>query len=1067
MNPHEQRIALMLGSILRAWRQRELSGAVALGGLALVAWLLALILVDNFAMLSTAVLLGAWGVLIGALVIGVAWLILRLSVSRPGAVRLALMYEGRVPGQHNRLINAVEFIGTRLARREPLALTAVMESATAIDPGTAPHAVDFRRVRWTTWAALALTGLTLLYAVARPDWFFNGLSRALCPWAPIEHLWATAPQVKPGDVELVEGAPLRVEATLHLAARAVAPDRVSLEYRLADGRWVDVTMSADAGHFVHDFGAVRAPLDYRVRAGRSLSAVYHVGVIARPRVAHLQLSVQRPEYAGGGAQKLEANVGDVTCLAGSTVSIELTASADLRTATLELGDGRRVLLTCGGGSSRGATGRLVAESSTTYTLLLQDTAGRASLDPPRYTVTVTPDEAPVTVVLRPGRDLIVAPGTVVPIAAEAQDDFGLTRVALQIRRPSQGDWLDVQSEPCAGAGARHASLKGRLDPNKLGVVTGQTLLYRVIAQDCRQPQPNVGLGRTWSITVAESEQISAALAAQTRRLLDALQQILALQRENRAGLDLDRPTDPLRTRQDEIRARTQGVRADYAKGVRPQSSILDELTGLIDGPMQTAAAGLHDYGGEYATRVRRKADLLKTMDEIITRIEALVGKLQTALGAAEQAQQALSRLPPAEREQALENIRSLLSKLHAFVPDQDKVIADSEELARKAPDLTTEQRAALNRTRGTEDKWADVFTDSVKDITKLTEQGFADKSVANDYKEMVEQIEEASKNLTPDLVKLAVPREQSGRELATALVEEMEMWLPNSPDHVQWMMEEPTDFPEIPMVPLPDQISDLVGDLIEQQDALNDAAEDKTSAWADSLAKGAGWEVAGGPISNFSAVGKTGNQLPDNNELSGRSGDGRSGRSQGTLVEDTAKGLPGRTTPTRVTNDPYQEGVVKELQQLATSGATGGGKARGAGQEGLQGQSPPPLFTDMQFMQEWQKRIRQEAERVAGQLKMVQINLPDMDRVVGLMKQTEQAYAEGRYGDLFRLQQMILQHLRMTGDTVAREVALRVERAYQLPPDQRRRILDSLSEPVPTEYRAAVERYFQQLSESP
>ena len=101
-------------------------------------------------------------------------------------------------------------------------------------------------------------------------------------------------------------------------------------------------------------------------------------------------------------------------------------------------------------------------------------------------------------------------------------------------------------------------------------------------------------------------------------------------------------------------------------------------------------------------------------------------------------------------------------------------------------------------------------------------------------------------------------------------------------------------------------------------------------------------------------------------------------------------------------------------------------------------------------MQEWQKRIRQEAERVAGQLKMVQINLPDMDRVVGLMKQTEQAYAEGRYGDLFRLQQMILQHLRMTGDTVAREVALRVERAYQLPPDQRRRILDSLSEPVPT-----------------
>ena len=76
-------------------------------------------------------------------------------------------------------------------------------------------------------------------------------------------------------------------------------------------------------------------------------------------------------------------------------------------------------------------------------------------------------------------------------------------------------------------------------------------------------------------------------------------------------------------------------------------------------------------------------------------------------------------------------------------------------------------------------------------------------------------------------------------------------------------------------------------------------------------------EVAGGPISNFSAVGKTGNQLPDNNELSGRSGEGRSGRSQGQLVQDVARGLQGRQTPTRITNDAYEQGVVKELQQMA------------------------------------------------------------------------------------------------------------------------------------------------------
>jgi len=260
-------------------------------------------------------------------------------------------------------------------------------------------------------------------------------------------------------------------------------------------------------------------------------------------------------------------------------------------------------------------------------------------------------------------------------------------------------------------------------------------------------------------------------------------------------------------------------------------------------------------------------------------------------------------------------------------------------------------------------------------------------------------------------------------------------------------------------------LSDLIGDLIEQQDELNDAAEDMTSAWADSISA-AGWQVLDGPISNFSAVGKTGSQLPDNQELSGRSGDGRSGRSQGQLVEDVAKGLQGRPTPTRITNDPYEQGVVKELQQMAAGGATGGGKARGAGQEGLQGQSPPPLMKDLQFMKDWQQRIRQQAERVAGQAREIRITSAELNAGIALMKQAETAAGQGRYADLFRIQQMVLQSLKRAVDPSAREVTLSVDRAMQLPAGQGREILDAMDEPVPQEYEGAVWRYFQQLSEA-
>jgi hypothetical protein len=273
------------------------------------------------------------------------------------------------------------------------------------------------------------------------------------------------------------------------------------------------------------------------------------------------------------------------------------------------------------------------------------------------------------------------------------------------------------------------------------------------------------------------------------------------------------------------------------------------------------------------------------------------------------------------------------------------------------------------------------------------------------------------------------------------------------------------DHPQIPLAKLPDQLSDLVGDLIAEEQDLEELGENATSSWAASMSA-AGWSVADGPISNFSANGKTGNQMPGQQELNGRSGDGRSGASQGQMLGDTAKGLSGRKTPTRNTNDPYEQGVVKELQQMATSGATGGGKARGSGQEGLQGESPPPLMDNLPFMHNWQQRIRQKAERLAGQLDKSGIHLPDLDKSITLMKHAEQSAEAGRYAEMFKTQQMVLQELRATEEQASRDASVHVDRAVRVPPGQRRKVLDAMEEPMPQEYQGAVQRYFERLSET-
>src|SRR5581483_5402884 len=97
---------------------------------------------------------------------------------------------------------------------------------------------------------------------------------------------------------------------------------------------------------------------------------------------------------------------------------------------------------------------------------------------------------------------------------------------------------------------------------------------------------------------------------------------------------------------------------------------------------------------------------------------------------------------------------------------------------------------------------------------------------------------------------------------------------------------------KIPEMPLPDALEDMMGDLLQEADDFDQEADDITSAWGDNLNQ-AGWGVSDGPISSFSAKGKTGNDMPNNMEVSGRSGDGRRGKSSGQMVGDTARGLKG------------------------------------------------------------------------------------------------------------------------------------------------------------------------------
>src|SRR5260370_4965349 len=112
---------------------------------------------------------------------------------------------------------------------------------------------------------------------------------------------------------------------------------------------------------------------------------------------------------------------------------------------------------------------------------------------------------------------------------------------------------------------------------------------------------------------------------------------------------------------------------------------------------------------------------------------------------------------------------------------------------------------------------------------------------------------------------------------------------------------------KIPEMPLPKALTDLIGDLLQKADEFDEDADDITSAWGDNLDQ-AGWGVSDGPISSFSAKGKTGNDQPNNMEGSGRSGAGRRGKSAGQMGGDTARAPPRRKKPPRGGSEEYEAG---------------------------------------------------------------------------------------------------------------------------------------------------------------
>ncbi|MFV1965670.1 MAG: hypothetical protein ACC628_09630 [Pirellulaceae bacterium] len=1080
-----------LDELRRHWRiVKVLEGSLlALAGGVVV--LIALVAADNLfqrglfgRLLMACLLWGGLGTLFFSLVVQ-RWL-----EDRRGDYFAALV-EKKHPELHNQLINALQLgRGAEYGSQEIIAAI-VSDASTATVDLEMEDCLD-----WTPVKRAAIgTGIAILfllgYAILFAPRFANGLGRVLLPIADIGPYRAT--EIDEASIQPADGTRFPEGAAVEIVVRVggdIVPESATV-FRSSDGKnWRPVLMRPDrrktqdrTASFRFVAAEVAESFQFYVAAGDDRSEARSVEIVQRPRVENLGLTYQLPSYTEREAQTVPESSGEIAALAGTRVKLQVTASKSIQEASLETEFGEIIDLSGSAGDKRWtaefvvwsdeATGKndltdFVLTAPTRYRIRLLDTDGYENAAPLWSAITLIKDQAPSVSIPIPGRDEQIKIEDKVKLTVESRDDYGLGDVRLVYRVNDDMTAREVAHFPHAGKPESKAVDEFEWSLAGSGIQPGDVVQYWAAAVDRNTVTgPGEAVSRRFSIFVITPAQVLAKMELQMEDYAAVLEELIRLQRENRAQAASGVAFDTLVLRQTKIRTNTAVLARAMKKGSLPVTSMIGTLNELYAGLMAHAIR-LLEIGRDTKNAAKAgvvRNDSLPIQDEIIQQLQDLLNRLQRN----EQARKALRRIrkeDEAAHKELTQALETLVSDLDRLVVDETDLMSKLEKMPKRpVEELNEEQLDALKQFENFHEHWAKWRKGTIDELTKLPTGFIEDFNLRADVNSVFEEIEAVAQR--PKTTKLEVALEDLGSSKATEMLEDLETWMPDAPDALQWVMEDPLDPRpmEMPEMPLPDALEDLIGELLQEADEFDEEADDVTSAWGDNLNQ-AGWGVSDGPISNFSAKGKTGNDLPNKNEVSGRAGDGRRGKSSGQMVGDTARGLEGRKTPARLNNERYEEGKLKEEGRLDPNGATGGGKKAGAGRRGLQGGTPPDFIRDMERLGAKQAGMREKAEQVARQLDKTTVMGRRLNQAIELMKSVEDDLRDLRYEDAAHKRKVAMQTLKASFNDLDRSIAVQLSQARELPAQLREELLQSADEGYPKGYESLLENYFRALSEA-
>lgn len=1076
------------GALGQARRQAALAAA-ALGAAACLAVGLAAALgaclVDNAVRLPAGLRLPVGAGILAALA-WAAWrhLLQPLRAWR-SPERTALMLERRFGVPDNLLINACQFERARLRPEEQIfSGRAIGMSLDRLAVLPLHELWEARRLR--TWAAGAAIGAVLwsAYGLAFPRLAANACLRLAAPLSDIPPAGSADLILTPhADVRIDEGATLSVRLEVAGREKAGAPPVIVWregERRLEPdrtGESAPMLPASAPGSYVFAFAGAHRSFVFRVFAAGTYTRSVRVEVRPAPRLEGSGFTVTPPSYTGLEPVRLPGPPAPLAALAGSDVALAATIRPRASRVAWIVGP-ESIALAAGPGDAW--SGHVQLGGQAAYRIEAAAPASTAAVLLAESTVIVQPDSPPAIDFVTADRNRFVNPGGEIALDLQASDDYGIRSIALTARRADRNGDAPVETlkswsymGPPGNRGPVRETAVFVADPARFEPGSAY-----VLQAECRDFSPAGSPGSSGPLLV-RIRSLDAAAATDTNRPLASamalLRQTIAAQEKANGiaeNLRLNLPdiasAEALKAQQAAAAAAQQAAQSagrQAAAAFRQAGDGTPEaarLEPIVEGEMGWVLADIARLTNAPASRAALLDGARARQDRILADLIGLLGRAADRAAAEKAAPAPAEDLTPPMA--AAEAGRELKDDLDRFEEAQRKIVEKSRTLLDRGPeDLTGEEEAILGELAREEAKWAAFFEEKLTDFSKLPLQDFADGSLAGEFNEVFMEVKLAAKSLYEKKIELAVPHEQSGLENAEELVQNLERWLPDTPDHLKWLMEEPLAPADVAMAELPSELEDIVGALLDKEEEMAEDVEDVTSSWMDSPDKGAGWDAMDGPISSMAAKGVTGNQLPNQQEIGGRSGEGRTGRSHGQMVEETAQGKGGRETPSRLTPSPFEQGSVEDTSKESPGGATGGGKLSGFAGEGLRGPVPPPLAQKMARLAGQQAAIRQEAEVLATKLRAYRVPGGDLETAVVNMAALEEAARRG-YGPGVRQSfNRALDSLREARETASATTGLRREE-NRMPARLREEVRAGIEDGIPPGYEEMAGAYFRRLA---